>query len=33
MYELMEKFGQKKMEEGREENRIGGHSEGMLDMA
>ena len=37
MCELMEKFGEKKMEEGRlegrAEGRLEGHREGMLDMA
>ena len=41
MCELMEKFGEKKLEEGRmegraegrEEGRIEGHREGMIDMA
>ena len=33
MCELMEKFGEKKMEEGRLEGRAEGHREGMLDMA
>lgn len=33
MCELMEKFGEKKMEEGRAEGRAEGHREGMLDMA
>ena len=33
MCELMEKFGEKKMEEGRVEGRAEGHREGMLDMA
>ena len=32
MCELMEKFGEKKMEEGRAEGRAEGHREGMLDM-
>ena len=29
----MEKFGEKKLQEGREEGRVEGHREGMLDMA
>ena len=33
MCELMEKFGEKKLQEGREEGRVEGHREGMLDMA
>ena len=33
MCELMEKFGEKKLEEGRAEGRAEGHREGMLDMA
>ena len=33
MCELMEKFGEKKLEEGREVGRIEGHREGMIDMA
>ena len=33
MCELMEKFGEKKLEEGRLEGRAEGHREGMLDMA
>ena len=33
MCELMEKFGEKKLEEGREAGRIEGHREGMIDMA
>ncbi len=33
MCELMEKFGEKKLEEGRAEGRLEGHREGMLDMA
>ena len=33
MCELMEKFGEKKLEEGRAEARAEGHREGMLDMA
>jgi len=33
MCELMEKFGEKKLKEGREEGRLEGHREGMLDMA
>ena len=33
MCELMEKFGEKKLEEGREEGRMEGHREGMIDMA
>ena len=33
MCELMEKFGEKKLEEGRLEGRAQGHREGMLDMA
>ena len=37
MCELMEKFGEKKLQEGRmegrEEGRMEGHREGMLDMA
>ena len=33
MCELMEKFGEKKLEEGREVGRVEGHREGMIDMA
>ena len=33
MCELMEKFGEKKLEEGRLEGRAEGHREGMMDMA
>ena len=33
MCELMEKFGEKTLEEGREVGRIEGHREGMSDMA
>ena len=33
MCELMEKFGERRVEEGRAEGRLEGHREGMLDMA